>query len=538
VAYNAFGGKHTIVLAETLTKDSLLSQIHKNESNLEVPRSITSTTMRNAYGIPNSFEDRYFDLESTIQEHVQGEIYDEATQQLTSATLNVLSETLPDFVTFNSSIVDQMQWERVADVELSDGTSEAECNFWALVNEFCCNAILPPMIGAQFTESYQLLATDLATFNRRYWALALGLPRLSPIQGLPGAALAQKRLTMSLAKLFRDITNPTVMRVPDDDESMSGEETDADVLTPMTKLNEVFTKHDLPIAARASIALQIVHGVVADVVPLVFWTLVHIYASPSSTGTEAEKSSPLEKIKQETGQWAQAIQPPSIHPSFPAPPEIVYSSGTKGNVSGKFPYLYSCINEARRLYGTSNATYQVKKPFTINEASVRRGETDEWEIEAGSYIDIGLSQLLINSSPTVFPEPATYKPDRSLANPSSRSSITSPTDKAEPYKTSLIIAIVTGIIQLWEIAPAPKKTFFDHMNEAREEAQIGAAAMTAEEKAAKSMQMKERRNKESKETKWKVPKAVDGSCVKVPKGDIRVRVRRREGLLAKAVVRR
>lgn len=538
MAYNASGGKHTIVLGETLTKDSLLSQIHENESNLEIPRSITSTTMRNAYGIPNSFEGRYFELESTIEEHVCREIYDEATQQLTSATLNVLSETLPDFVTFNSSIVDQMQWERVADVELTDGTSEAECNFWALVNEFCCNAILPPMIGAQFTESYQLLATDLATFNRRYWALALGLPRLSPVQGLPGAALAQKRLTMNFAKLFRDITSPPVRRVPDDDESMSGEETDADVLTPMTKLNDVFTKHDLPVSARASIALQTVHGVVAEVVPLVFWTLVHIYASPTSTGAEAEKSSPLEKIKQETGQWAQAIQPPSIHPSFPAPPEIVYSSGSKGIPSSKFPYLNSCIDEARRLYSTSNATYQVKEPFTISEASVRRGEIDEWEVEAGSYIDIGLSQILINSSPTVFPEPTTYRPDRFLANKPSISSITSPTDKSEPHKTSLIIAIVAGIIQLWEIAPAPKKTFFDHMNEAREEAQIGAAAMTAEEKAAKTTQMKEKREKESNETKWKVPKAVDGSCAKVPKGDIRVRVRRREGLPAKAVVRR
>ena len=110
--------------------------------------------------------------------------------------------------------------------------------------------------------------------------------------------------------------------------------------------------------------------------------------------------------------------------------------------------------------------------------------------------------------------------------------------QSEPYKTSLIIPIVTGIIQLWDITPAPKKSFFDHMNEAREEAQMGAAALSREEKAAKDLQIKERRAKESKETKWKVPKAVDGSFVKVPKGDIRVRIRRRENLPAKAVVKR
>jgi len=526
------------VLKETLTKDSLLCQVHQNGSNLQVPKRITSTTMRNAYSMPSNFEDHYFELESTIKQQIQVEIYEEVAQQLTSATLNTLSETLPDFVTFNSSIVDQMQWERVADVELTDGTSEAECNFWALVNEFCCNAVLPSIIGAQFTESYQLLATDLASFNRRYWALALGLPRLSPIQGLPGAALAQKRLTMNFAKLFRELTNPPVKRVPDDDESMSGEETDADILTPIAKLNNTFTKHDLPIATRASIALQIIHGVVAEVVPLVFWTLLHVYSSPTSFAAAAEGTTPLEKIKQETGRWAQAIQPPSIHPSFPAPPEIVFSPGAKDISSGDVPHLTSCINEARRLYSTPNAIYQVKQSFSIHEASVRRGETDEWELEAGSYIDVGLSQILVNSSSTIFPESTTYNPYRFLVNPSGTSSVLYPTDKSRPYKTSLIIAIVTGIIQLWEIAPAPKKSFFDHMQEAREEAQIGAQALNAEEKAAKNKEMKEKREKESKETKWKVPQAVDASFVKVPKADIRVRIRRRENLPAKAVVRR
>lgn len=536
MAYNAFGAKHNFVLTHALTGDSLLAQIDKNKINLEVPKKVASTTIRNAYSLSSGTEEQYFELKDTIELQVRREVYEEAAQQLTSNTLNTLSETLPDFVTFNSSLVDQMQWERVADVELSDGTSEAECNLWALVNEFCCNAILPPLVGAQLTESYQLFATDLATFNSQYWALALGLPRLSPIQGLPGAALAQKRLTQNLTRLFRDLTDPPVKHVPDDDESVSGEETDVDVLTPMSKLNDVFTKHDLPIPARASIALQIVHGVVAEVVPLVFWTIVHVYSS--SKGSETAAETPLAKIKQETGRWAQAIQPPSIHPSFPAPPELIFSAALKAISSSDFPYLSSCIKETRRLYGCSNAVYRVKQAFTVQEASVRSGETDKWELEADSYIDVGLSQSLINSSPTVFSDPTTYRPDRFLANASGTSSILSQTDKTEPYKTSLVIAIVTGIIQLWELTPAPKKSFFEHMQEAREEAQISAAALSSEGNAAKSSQVRERREKEGKEMKWKLPSAVDGCSIKMPKGDVRVRVRRRDGLPAKAMARR
>jgi hypothetical protein len=522
-------------LADALSHNSLLSQILLKTNDLEIPKSIRWTTLRNAFGISSQAETQYVQNEKDITKAIQDEVYEEV-QNLTSATLRLLSETLPDFVTFNSSIVDQMQWERVADVELTDGTSEAECNLFALTNEFCCNAILPPIIGAQFTDSNQLLATDLTAFNRRYWALALGLPRLFPIQGLPGAALAQKRLLHNLTKMFRELTNPPVRRVPDDDESVSGEETDADVPTPMTKLNNLFTKHDLPMSARAAITLQLIHDIFAEVVPLVFWTLIHVYSSSSGPTTEIIEATPLEQIRQQTRNWAQAIQPPSIHPSFPAPPEIIYDSTFGATNPATLPYLLSCINESRRLYSTSALTYRLKQPITISEPGARPKEQDTWELDAGSYIDIGLSQSLINSSPNIFPDPKTFKHDRFALSSLGTSSIICSNDKTQTYKTAIVVSIVAGIIQLWDIGPAPKKTFLDHIHEASEEAQMGAAALSGEEKMAKQKQKE--KDKVKKVGTWVVPKAVEGSSVKVPKGDIRVRIRRREGLSSRKIVRK
>jgi hypothetical protein len=532
VAYSACGAKHNIVLNETLGKDSLLAQVSKNESSLEIPMIMKWTVLRNAFGLSSNVETKYFEIESDLSKAVAADVYDQI-QPLISSTLSSLSETLPDFVTFNTSIVDQMQWERVADVELSDGTSEADCNLFAMVNEFCCDAILPPIIGSQFTESYQLLASDLASFNQRYWALALGLPRWSPIQGLPGAALAQKRLLHNMTRMFIELSNPPVRRVPDDDESESGEETDADVLTPITKLNELFTKHDLAMSTRASITLQLIHEIVSEVVPLVFWTLLHVYASPtlSGTGPEDPKALPVESIRRETKSWAQAIQPPSIHPSFPSPPAIIFDKAFDQITKGSYLHICSCINEARRLYTCSALTYQLKSAITLTEPNVYPTSQDTYELDAGSYIDIGLSQSLINSSPTVFPEPKTFNPTRftDIATPSSITPAPSP---SHAFTSALTMAIVTGIIQLWDISPTPKKTFFEHMQEAREEAQIGAAALTGEQKAARSMQMKEKREKEGRTGKWVIPVAMDGARVKVPRGDVRVRIRRREGLPA------
>jgi hypothetical protein len=478
-------------------------------------------------------ESHYLELRNEINHVVKTELYEDTTKDnLIKASLHILTESLPDLVTFNSSIVDQMQWERVSNVELTDGTSEAECDLFTLLNEFCCNAILPPIVGAQFTESYQLLATDLATCNERFWALALGLPRLAPIQGLPGAALAKKRLLKNFAKLFDELTSPPNKRVPDDDESVSGEEdTDADVVTPLMKLNELFTKHELPAELRASIGLHVVHEIYSDVMPLVFWTVLHIYSSSRAEGAKTSENSPLESIKAESKAWAQAIQPPSIHPSFPAPPEIRFGSIKEVLTPAALPYLRSCINEARRLHNCSVSTYRIQKPLHLKE------DTETWELEAGTYIDIGLSQYVINSSPVSHTSPQTFTPDRFLDTPAP-SSIISPTDGSCSYKTNLVISIVSGITQLWEIAPAPKKSFLDHIQEAGNEASFGAEAPTAEQKAAKEEASREKEDAKRKDAKWVLPKAVDGAGIKVPKGDIRVRIRRREGLPASKVVRR
>ncbi|KAI2487451.1 hypothetical protein Ptr902_01584 [Pyrenophora tritici-repentis] len=535
IAYNAAGTKHSVLLSE-----SLIRQLYDNWHNLEVPDNNQTALLRNAFNLPKEMESHYIELRQEIDQAVQTELHTGATREnLIRLSLNILSDSLPDLTTFNSSIVDQMPWERVSNVDLTDGTSEAECDLFILLNEFCCNAILPPILGAQFTESYQLLATNLATFNERYWALALALPRLSPIQGLPGAALAKKNLLNTFAKMFKDLTNPPTKRVPDDDESVSGEEdTDADTITPLMKLNEVFTKHDLPMRLRASIALHLVHNIVSDVVPLVFWVLLHIYSASQEQDVKSSEPTPMQRIRSESKSLAQAVQPPSIHPSFPAPPEIRFGPSAQTLIANTLPYLRSCINEARRLYSCSVDTYKIKEPFVLKEEDIaQKGQEEKWDLEAGSCIDVGLSRCIINSSPAVHTSPETFKPDRFIDTPSPTAIIV-PSDEAEAYKSALLVSIIAGIVQLWDIVPAPKKSFFEHIQEAGNEASIGAAALTGEQKAAREESNRKKQDGKKKDAKWIFPKAVEGADVRVPKGDIRVRFRRREGLPASKIVRR
>jgi hypothetical protein len=522
VAYKAAGSKHNVVFS-----DSVLDQVYKNWNSLQECTDSKWAILENAFNMPNESRERHAELQPKIKDVIETEVFKgKQLENLLSASCKILSDSLPDLVTFNSSMVDQMQWERVSSIELTDGTSEAECDFFVLINDFCCSAILPPIAGIQFLESYQLLASDLADLNKQFYALALGLPRLSPVQGLPGAAMAKRRLLQNFRKLFDELSNPPVRRVSDDDESTSEDETDADTTTPLAALNKLLTEHDVPVPAQAAIALEFILDLVSEIVPLVFWTLLHVYSSSTWPLAQAETETPFEKIKNETKSWAQAIQPPSIHPLFPAPPEISFSSTSQAISPKSFPHLRSCINECRRIYNSSATIYRVAKPITLEERSIRPGEQDQWELDVGSYVDVGLSKSLINTSPANHASPAEFKSDRFISA-TTPASIIAPIDASEPYKTALLVSIIAGIVQLWEITPAPKKTLMEMMIEVRDEVSAGAGPPERQNKPNADEGAKEK-----KMGVWVVPGARDGSVVKVPQNDVRVRIRRRENLPA------
>ena len=363
VAYKSAGAKHNVILSP-----GLLDRVVGNTNAFDQSEATKWTVLRNACGLSRQLKDQYLQLQPSISDTLNAEIFKgKGLETITAAAIHTLSLSLPDLITFNSSMVDQLEWERVAGIELTDGVDEAECDLFAIVNQFLCSAIISPITGPQFPESYQLLASDLATLNQYYYSLALGLPRFFPLPGLPGASLARRRLLQSFTKLFDDLANPPIKRVIADDESLSGEETDADAPTPFTALHDLFTKHNLPLSARASIALEVIHNIVAQAVPLAFWTILHIYRASSQPADYANGETPLVRIREETKKWAEAIQPPSIHPSFPSPPEISFLGTAPLFNPSTFTYLRSCIFEAKRIYGTPIASAILTKPIIFTE---------------------------------------------------------------------------------------------------------------------------------------------------------------------------
>jgi hypothetical protein len=200
--------------------------------------------------------------------------------------------------------------------------------------------------------------------------------------------------------------------------------------------------------------------------------------------------------------------------------------------------LTSCIDETRRLYSSSAAIYTIAKPTILVERGLRPGVEEQWELEAGSHIDLGLSKSLINSSPANFTKPEIFQPDRFLRSAPGPSIAKSPDDNSNPYKTALLVSIIAGIVQLWEISAAPKKTFMEKMIEVRDEVHAGAAALDGNGKVNKSNSRVEKDGGEKKMGVWVLPKALDAASIKIPKSDVRVRIRRRENLPPPTVPRK
>ena len=146
------------------------------------------------------------------------------------------------------------------------------------------------------------------------------------------------------------------------------------------------------------------------------------------------------------------------------------------------------------------------------------GHKEEWELEPGSYLDIGLSQRLVNTSPANYISPDQYRPDRFASTQSPTPLASTVFNDSEELITSFLITFVAGITQLWNIAAAPKKSVFEQFQEAQ-------AAVAGEKPSTAQTTGSER-----KVGVWTVPKQIHGASVMIPKADIRIRIRRREGL--------
>jgi hypothetical protein len=119
-AYKLAGTTHHVLLSPSLPKAvaAKLGSVSDAETDAwDIPQY--------ALGMPKHAKAQYLEARQGIKDAFSAELVDiKKRKELVKESVGLLQDTLPDLLTFNSSIVDQMPWERVSDLDLLENMED------------------------------------------------------------------------------------------------------------------------------------------------------------------------------------------------------------------------------------------------------------------------------------------------------------------------------------------------------------------------------------------------------------------------------
>ena len=384
-----FGGTvHNILFSPPLAT-ALVNVKSENASELELFRGI----MGKVFGFPLASEGhKYDEAIDGLNALYKNFMSEPGLGDMTTRTAQLVKENLASFVTGSKSLVDQMVWERNADVEIqtnAKGEKVVEANFLDLVRDWSATCANPSIIGSDFGHNYPEYIRDLWTLDEGFLLLATGLPRWFPIPALTRAHIARKSVTDKL------LAFETAM-----DKYVAGEDPgpdwrDLDDVGPVVRGRiDLYRQKDMSMQARAATELALLWAANANSNPLVFWMLERIYADKAL----------LALLREEVAPYVRAVQP---RQEFVVPDAPRLEKLDIDGLCANCPLLKSCYIECLRLDAAPWSLKVAKKDFVL---SPRDKEVQGIVLRKGEYVHV--AHDLHNTDPNAFENPEVFKADR------------------------------------------------------------------------------------------------------------------------------
>ena len=388
-ALNIFGKTHNIIYWPSLTI-ALLDQ-PENHADFE---PIRTKVMCNVFGFPRRERKKWAaalkDLDATWR--FLGE--EPWLGEMVQATTARLRDRVTEFMTFATSPVDQMLWERTAGVEVKkDGEGEevVEASLLPLVREFVAHIATPSITGSNFVANFSGLFEDLWTFDRGFMFLGMGLPRWFPVLRLTRAHIARKKLLDALYAFHDAMEKEACGQDPGQDWR------DLDDVSPLIKARtEVYRMHNFSIQVRAACEVALLCAANAKSNMLVFWLINHVYSDPAL----------LAKIREEIAPFATAVQPKQ---EFPIPEPARLENFDVDGLCDSCPLLKGCYVECLRVDTAPWSLRLVKQDILLQSS---KKDSQGWLLKKGQYADV--AHELHHTDPHYFDDPMLWKADRHL----------------------------------------------------------------------------------------------------------------------------
>ena len=129
----------------------------------------------------------------------------------------------PFLITFSSSPIDQLPWERASAPSALPPSSSSHIltgqgvlvSLPLLIRHFVGHVLLKGLLGSDFLELYPALCDDLYDLDKAFRWMILGIPRWVPLLGLLAAHIARRRLESGLRGFHRALDKATKGEGPD-----------------------------------------------------------------------------------------------------------------------------------------------------------------------------------------------------------------------------------------------------------------------------------------------------------------------------------
>ncbi|KAK2733201.1 mitochondrial escape protein 2 [Myotisia sp. PD_48] len=370
-----------------------------------------------------------------------------------------IEQATPNLVTFNSSIVDQLHWERFAGIKVTHeegGTRLCEANLYSLIRDFVGSITINLFMGKALLEVYPNVLPDLWAFNDRFNPILLGIPRWIPFPGLPTAYFARRRLLACLTVYNTAFAYLEGGRDPGIDWRDMDDVSEIIQARARARITQGYS-----VEFAASQDLSFIWAVNVRTSTLVFWNIVHILADSELHTQILKEITPHAKSQHFSGSGF----------SLPEPPRLSLSIDT---LIQQCPLLVATQRETIRLY-TSSFTYR-KVTSDIKVGGDVSTDPNTYRLSAGDFVII--PHFLQNMNSKHFDSPDTFDSRRFLAEQSEQTSPIESTDteKLEPgseeelargwddpishcweFENRKMLAFIVSILALWDIQPADGK---------------------------------------------------------------------------------
>ncbi|TKA59830.1 hypothetical protein B0A49_07399 [Cryomyces minteri] len=312
IALKIFGTTHNLVYSPSLAQ-SLLSQ----KESVAAHHDVSWYIMKQVFGFPARLEKEYNLALHPILAAYQHLLKEPYLGDMLGVTVRNLEQSIPDLVTFTSSIVDQAPWERGSDIRVLkgvDGQQTAEVSFLPLIRDFVAHTVTPSLMGSSFSDNHPTWTADIVDLDRGFLLMAAGFPRWVPVRTITKAYLAQARLLCTI-RAFHVALEKHVRG-----EDVGPEWRDMSDVSPIIMARQaIYRHHGFTIEARAACELaflqvkEMIWAMNANAPVLIFWLVLRILSYSDHTL--------LSVIRAETEPYAKAFQPPRVFP-VPEPPQL------------------------------------------------------------------------------------------------------------------------------------------------------------------------------------------------------------------------